>query len=292
MFFAATAAFAQNEIPNPDFENWTTGGIVILGTYENPDGWETINATTYALGIQTVTKTSDPQFVKSGNHALRLETFFFAPLNRPAQGGATTGEINILEETIDGGVPFNLRPSALQGWYQYYPVGTDTATMAILLSKWNTDLGVKDTVGYGLFRTADPVSEYTQFTAELEYFLEDDPDSMIVGLVCSGQFEPGIGSVMYADDLSLIFNPVAVNESAQKRALLFPNPANDVVRFNLPEAARAIVRNTAGQIVLQQILSNSSGEISLIDLPKGLYLVQFFDVDEKHLATSKLSIGR
>jgi len=287
-----TTAFAQNAIPNPDFENWITGGIPIIGTYEDPTGWGTINSTTYVVGIQTVTKATQPQFVKSGNFALRLETYFFAPLNRPAQGGAATADINITEESLEGGVPFNLRPSALQGWYQYYPVGTDTATMAILLSKWNTALGVKDTVAYALLRTSDLVSEYSQFTAELEYFLEDDPDSMIVGFVCSGQFEPGIGSVMYVDDVSLVFEPVSVKASTKERVLLYPNPARDAVRFDLLNAALATVRSISGQIVLQQSLENGAQEITLTSLPEGLYLLQFTDEMGRALAISKLSIVR
>lgn len=283
---------AQNEIPNPDFENWTTGGFPLIGTYENPNGWGTINSTTYVVGIQTVTKATQPQFVKSGNYALRLESYFFAPLNRPAQGGAATADINIANESLEGGVPFNLRPSALQGWYQYYPVGVDTATMAILLSKWNFALGVKDTVGYALLRTSDPIAGYTQFTAELEYFLEEDPDTMIVGFVCSGQFEPGIGSVMYVDDISLAFEPVTVTEFAKNKALLYPNPTREIVRFDVPDAAFITVRNLTGQVVIQQNLQSGQREILLSELTGGLYLVNFEDIHGKFLTSSKISIVR
>jgi hypothetical protein len=283
---------AQNAIPNPDFENWTLGGFPLIGTYEDPNGWGTINSTTYIVGIQTVTKATQPQYVKSGNYALRLETFFFAPLNRPAQGGAATADINIAEETLEGGVPFNLRPSALQGWYQYYPVGVDTATIAILLSKWNFALGVKDTVGYALLRTSDPVAEYTQFSAELEYFMEVDPDTMIVGFVCSGQFAPGIGSVMYVDDVSLVFDPVTVREVARNKPLIYPNPTRDIVRFDVPDAAFMQVRNLTGQVVFQRNIQSGEREISLSALTIGLYIVQFEDAQGKLLATSKISVLR
>jgi hypothetical protein len=292
VLFFPVILLAQNAIPNSDFENWTTGGIPIFGTFEDPNGWNTINSTTYLVGIQTVTKASHPQFVKSGNFALRLETYFFAPLNRPAQGGATTADIDIANESLSGGVPFNLRPSALEGWYQYYPVGVDTATMAILLSKWNFALGVKDTVGYALLRTADPVSVYTQFSAELEYFLEDDPDTMIVGFVCSGQFEPGIGSVMYLDDVSLVFEPVSVTKSASKKPLLYPNPTRELVRFDVPEAVWVTVRSLTGQIVLEQNLLNNNNQISLTTLNEGLYLLQFIDSSGKQIVTSKISLLR
>lgn len=280
----------QNSIPNPDFENWTTGGFPLIGTYEDPDDWSTINSTTYVVGIQTVKKATEPQFVKSGNFALRLETYFFAPLNRPAQGGATTADINIASESLSGGVPFNLRPSALEGWYQYYPVGADTATMAILLSKWNPILGAKDTVGYALYRPTEAVSEYTQFSAQLEYFIADDPDSMIVGFVCSGQFEPGIGSVMYVDDVSLAFEPVSVATSAKQQPVLYPNPAKDVIRFDVPEAVQVVVRNIAGQILIQKNLTNGLHQLDVSSFPQGLYLFQFSDEYGKHLKTTKVSI--
>jgi len=283
-------AMAQNAIPNPDFENWTTGGLPPINSFEDPNGWSTVNSLTYLLGIQTVTKASQPQFVKSGNFALRLETFFVAALNRPVQGGAATADINVADESLSGGVPFNLRPSALEGWYQYYPVGADTATMAILLSKWNSVLGVKDTVGYALYRPTEAVSVYTQFSAELEYFLEDDPDTMIVGFVCSGQFEPGIGSVMYVDDVSLVFEPVSVTKSASKKPLLYPNPTRDFVRFDIPGAVWVIVRNLTGQIVLEQNLLNNNNQIHLSTLNEGLYLLQFIDSGGKQIVTSKISL--
>jgi len=292
ILFLPVTLLAQNSIPNPDFENWTTGGLPPINSFEDPNGWSTVNSLTYLLGIQTVTKASQPQFVKSGNFALRLETYFVAALNRPVQGGAATADINVADESLSGGVPFNLRPSALEGWYQYYPVGVDTATMAILLSKWNFALGVKDTVGYALFRTADPVSVYTQFSAELEYFLEDDPDTMIVGFACSGQFEPGIGSVMYVDDVSLVFEPVSVNQVRKERKLVYPNPARDEVRFDVQEATHVVVRNIAGQVFLKQDLTKGLRLLDVSTWPTGLYLFQFNDVSGKPLATSRVSVLR
>lgn len=230
--------------------------------------------------------------MKSGNHALRLETYFFAPLNRPAQGGATTADINIADESLSGGVPFNLRPSSLEGWYQYYPVGADTATMAILLSKWNPNLGIKDTVGYALFRPTNAVFEYTQFSAQLEYIMENDPDSMIVGFVCSGQFDPGIGSVMYIDDVSLSFEPLSVAFSEKQRPVLYPNPARDVIRFDVPEAVQLVVRNIAGQVLIMQNLTNGMHQLDVSSLPQGLFLFQFNDASGNHLVTSKVSVVR
>lgn len=52
-FFAVCSfvATATAQLPNPGFETWTN-----MGTYENPDGWATLNDLTTMSGIYTATK--------------------------------------------------------------------------------------------------------------------------------------------------------------------------------------------------------------------------------------------
>lgn len=274
----SNALIAQNEIPNPGFEDWETGGGV-FSSYEDPVDWGTLNSSSSILGINTVTKATAPQYVNSGNSALRLETFFIELVNRPAQGTCVTGTINTTTEEIDGGVAYNLRPSTFEGWYQYYPLGADTATLTATFSKWNETLGQREVVGFaGKIITAQ-ADVYTEFIVPVEFFTEENPDTMIVSLVCSSLAEPGIGTVMYIDDLNLTFTTVDVAENTKGKAVIYPNPTKDFINFDVTAAGSMQIRNAAGAVVKSGMILQGQNRWAIENLPVGSYFSEFFDVN-------------
>lgn len=207
--FALTLANseAQNAIPNPGFENWTN-----QGSYDDPDGWGTLNSQTSALGIKTVLKSTS---VHSGSFAINLVTKHITFINQTAPGIA--GSNGVFDQNCScfiGGVPYNLRPDSITGWFKYSPVSTDTASVEITLSKWNGTS--RDVVGSVKFTQSTAVTTYTQFKTKINYSLTTDPDTMVIILLASwtGATSSNNNSSFFVDDLALTFPSTPLSATA------------------------------------------------------------------------------
>jgi hypothetical protein len=287
-------ANGQNAIPNPGFEHWETGGSLL--TYEEPVGWGTSNPETVLFQFQTATKTSVAQFVRSGNLALRLETHYIGALNLAVPGGVATADldINLANQSVEpvGGVAFNLRPSALEGWYQYYPAGPDSARVGMLLSRWNADTQVRDTIATAIFETTEQADSYTQFIAPFEYQSDLDPDTMLLGILCGKVEDAPIGTVMYVDDLDLIYGPVSVANSDVHTIPLYPNPTRGQVRFGQSEAEVAEVFDINGTRLRVIPLQSGQQDFDLSELRAGVFIVKFSMRNGLFIGQSRLVIIR
>jgi hypothetical protein len=285
LIFIMQPLMAQNVLPNAGFENWVNAGG-LFNSYQNPANWGTLNDATSFLGIITVTKATQAQFVKSGNAALRLETYYINLLNRPAQGLCVTGSVNTQTEQVEGGLPYNLRPASFSGWYQYYPVGVDTGSVVAVFTKWNAQTLQRDTVGIAGQWFTEQATQYNNFNVAVEYSSEEAPDTVMVILVSSSQTEPGIGSVMYIDDLNFEFTAATEDLTALPRISVYPNPAIDFISFDAPQAATMQIRNLGGVLVKTFGLFKEN-RVTVDDLPAGIYFSLFLDAAGQPVATSK-----
>jgi Subtilase family/Secretion system C-terminal sorting domain len=76
---------------------------------------------------------------------------------------------------------------------------------------------------------------------------------------------------------SLVTNVTAsLNISYSKEFKVYPNPSTDKFYYELAFGTeKIVVTDVLGKIMLELNLPNSSGEINLIDAPKGIYFVRF-----------------
>ncbi len=201
-------AIAQNEIPNPGFENWSGG---------NPVGWDTSNENILGTNFVTVTQqTSNPH---AGNACARITTvtnniFLVGPVTMP--GMVTLGElfIDFLNQTasITGGVPVSGLPKFLKGFYKYTPSNVDSAFIGIGLTRWNGTSA--DTVGYAYKSFGGVITNWQEFSVPIEYFSPDWPDTMNIVLISSNNVPTAQnnGSTLQVDDLMLEYSGVAVQD--------------------------------------------------------------------------------
>lgn len=281
----------QNAIPNEGFESWDEAGGLFSG-YLEPSGWGTSNSVTNNFGFQTATRAEGNQWVNSGNYALRLETHQAPILNIPVQGGVATSplDIDLINQTVEptGGVPFNLRPTALRGWYQYFPAGSDSARVGLLLRRWNPDSGERDTIGVALFETVDATAGYTIFEAPVQYQSGLDPDTMLIGIICSKVVDPAVGTVMYVGDLELFYDEVTSLTTPEERKItIFPNPSDGSFFCNHPSAVLAEITDTNGRNVAVIASGGDQSAFSIHSL-NGLYLVRFFDRNRELIGYSRI----
>jgi hypothetical protein len=229
LFLIVTGMPGQTVIPNAGFENWTQ-----FSNYSNPTGWDTPNEELMSIpffGFQVVTKSTDHQ--GSGSFSVKLETKHLAFPSMDIPGFMTCGNItvNITSGTfvLSGGVPVVDIPTHLKGFYKYSPKGGDTCVIGIGLTK--TTGGVQDTVGLGYFSTKDTVTDWTPFSAWINYVSSDQPDTMNIIAMSTAQEVMTPGTVLYVDNLYLDYT-VRINEN---------DPAASIQVYNDRETSRLMV---------------------------------------------------
>ncbi len=250
-------AFAQNPIPNPGFENWTGG---------NPDGWQTTNAP----GFTPITQSSNGH---SGSSAMRGEVI-------------NAGGFSILPQAISGadpnkaGFPVSQRYARLTGFYQFNPMGIDSLSVIVLMTKNGQQ------VGSGGFNINNPAPSYTQFTINIQYLTGEVPDTSII-IIAAGLSTGGTpGTVFLIDDLQ--FEGVVGIEDEDENGVVqefalkpnFPNPFNPTtnIEFSIPQSfdVKLMVYNQLGQTVATLVNERlSTGSYSVDwnagDMPSGVY---------------------
>jgi hypothetical protein len=276
LFFTITTVLffnyinAQNAIPNPGFENWTS-----QGSYDNCTGWGTIDASisTFCSCAGTAVKTAVTGEFHSGTLAMKLKTL--SVFGQTAPGIAATGTINTSTQAVDGGVSYNLRPDSIVGWYRYTPSGTDTGSVEITLSKWNTGTNKRDVVAHAKFTQNTSVASYARFAQALTYSLSSAPDTMVVILLSSSTTAAQVNSTMWVDDLDLIFNSttnIATNHLANSLTSVYPNPSKGsfVIETSSTEKQTMQLFDVNGKLVLTQTVIGKTN-IDVSNLAEGVY---------------------
>jgi len=187
--------------------------------------------------------TPSTEIVHSGSKAAKLESYFKVKFAAASlYTGKFGGLVDTKGAKINFGQPFTARPTQLHGFFQYTSakinyVGENTPASANIVKNqtddmcsiyialttevkainntnvntfvnWETDPAV---VAYGELPASDCVttSGWKEFTIDLKYrSLTTKPTHIII--VCSSSkygdyFTGGVGSVMYIDDLSLVY---------------------------------------------------------------------------------------
>ncbi|MCX6252106.1 MAG: PCMD domain-containing protein [Bacteroidetes bacterium] len=191
---------AQTAVPNGSFETWNN-----YSGYSDPQYWDTPNQEISAIpffGTTVVTKSSDHE---DGSYSAKLESkhITLPPMDVP--GFVTLGKLTIdlgtLAYTVTGGWPISDNPTHLKGFYKYLPQGGDSCLIAIGLFK--TVGNARDTIANGYFSTHDVVSDWTPFSAWINYDSIATPDSMNIFALSSAEETAIAGSILYLDNISL-----------------------------------------------------------------------------------------
>jgi hypothetical protein len=152
-----------------------------------------------------------------GTYAAKLTSKSFSPTGTPIfiPGFIGTSVLDIHNQTIHLGKPYTSRPKTFHAYYKYTPVNSDSALIQVMLSKFNTGAGKRDTLAFNKIIVKNPVTSYMQL--EFPVFYRDTtstaPDTLVLVFCasagikfndvfhCTGQ----VGSTMWVDDLRFIF---------------------------------------------------------------------------------------
>jgi len=280
-----TSASGQTIVPNGGFETW-----INHTSYEDPQYWDTPNQELESIpffGTAVVTKSTDHE---EGSYSAKLETkhIFILPLNIPGfiTLGKLTIDLNTLTYSVTGGAPITDNPTHLQGFYKYFPQGGDSCLIGIALYK--TIGNVADTIGYGYFSTHNTVSDWTPFSAWINYDTITTPDTMNIIALSSAQDTAVAGTILYVDSFTLDYTVGIDRQNPQtgikiyqdretKRILLFFD-------FNDPQQTAIALYNMSGQIVKSSqttFVQKQRQVISYDDLSKGIYVLEIIHDNQK-----------
>jgi len=258
-------------IPNAGFENWLN-----MGTYEDPQGWATLNSVSNFGYPVFVTKTTDAY---SGTYAIMLNTVSFIDpfTNAPdSMGGiALTGQMP--GNFIIPGFPFTQRPVDLKGYYKYSPASGDSAFVFVTLTKWDTVSNSQTTIGEGIFFTDIPATSYTGFQIPIIYYSAAAPDSAVIYLFSGGNI-PKPGSELKVDELAFTLPAGTEEWMTSTSVFVFPNPFNlfTIIHFGFTaNHAELNIYNLCGQKVkaINQI-SDDEIKVERENLNSGLYIYE------------------
>lgn len=270
-----TTTAQTSDIPNKTFESWSG---------QNATSWNNLNG----VAPGSCTKATAPADIHGGSAAIILKTL--SVLGNTAPGTAATGTINLLQQTVTGGVPFTDRPDSLTGWYKYAPVGNDAGNIvAILLSADPA----RDTIGIATFFPSGTVGTYTYFKTAFEYRLPDAPTQALFIMASSGASGGQVNTLMYVDDLGVVYNPtVGVDEASADKIAVYPNPVSENLFVNMAgvEDASVSIFDITGKKVAQHSLNEKLNSINVASLANGMYVYQVSNNAKETLKTGKFIV--
>ena len=293
--FIFTIQLKAQEIPNHSFENWTNN---------KPDNWATSNQTIPLLGtFNTVSKeNADPQ---QGSASVKLSVL---SINIPFSGTyrlpglLTLGKLNIdvaaQTASVTGGIPFNVTPEKLTGYYKYYPANNDQCALGWGLTRWAN--GTRDTIGYGLIDTNVILNTWTYFEIPLRYHKPLTPDTMNILFLNSNPLDgrDHTGTNMWIDNLSFVYGNVGiegVSFSEQMCIYAQPNASQLILSsaFTKPENLDISLINMGGTETRRwkRTMAQSTEYLDISNLKPGTYVIRITS-GSRLIDTRKISILR
>ncbi|MBI5539775.1 MAG: T9SS type A sorting domain-containing protein [Bacteroidia bacterium] len=289
--FTQTTLFAQ-QISNAGFEVWEST--------EKATGWDGSNIHTTYLGfpVNVVTTTQDNTNQHSGTYCIKttskqimtgfpvnpgfftLGTFWFTI--SPQNGGAK------------GGIPFVGRPDSLVGYYKGTLMGNDKFTFFFESWKGNHTTSV----GHDTLLIASSTNSYNRFAQKINYSDSSTPDSMNIVISSSDMFTQAnitANSVLYVDDLSLIYGSVSVLDINFNNNFNVYADASDVIvdlKFEKETKTDISIFNYAGQLLYNKTVRSTASQekFSLNNFSKGAFVI-FVTTDSNKKFSQKIIIN-
>ncbi len=284
LFFACSSP-AQDITPNSGFEMWTLKTVPTQ--YLVPDSWDQLNDETNFIGILTCVQSTDAH---SGTFAAKLITkaVQIGPIKDTANGIITTGHlVTVPPYGIYGGVPSHVRPDSIYGWIKYEPTPGDSCQIQLQLFAANND-----TIGEALYQTAQTLTSYTRFSAPVNYYSSDDPDTIRWMLSSSNGYAALPNSTMYVDDIGIVYGTGIHDPPLSDFLSIAPNPAVHTLRIINDQMVNGtlIFYTSSGQRVKEWKLRGANDEIPVNDFSKGTYLVELISEQNEIIAAGKILV--
>lgn len=299
-----TQGFSQ--ISNGDMENWvdsasSTWSTVPTGSgnkyYDlGPSATRTqnffrslnqINDTpTPVTGPLTCWRSSNAH---SGSYAALLRSVTYATTFIP--GFLGTGDVDIMQQTMHLGRQYTAMPDSFSAWYQYAPVGGDSAKFEVVLTHYDALGQISDTVAHGSAVIYSATTGWTNVKFPLIWDMAMAPDTAIIICATSAGYDMEnlfgcvgeIGSQLLVDDIMLWSGHIGIEENqyAHPNVSVFPNPAMDYTTISVTEmdasSLTMMLYDMTGRLILSKPMNGNNMQVDLSTLPYGVYSIVLMD---------------
>lgn len=306
--FLMATSFAQNNVPNNGFEQWTNGSFNSY-VYAHPEGWTTAlvgNFMTEIFGMQvpipmTVAFGEQTSDAHSGNSALKLKAntvgipgydqYSFTCPGIAQLGSAEGFSIPMslilnLMNGVDSTFDFS-DMSSLASLTQLIAPGDACMTTPASVKMWVKYLPTEGDsmtvmaytkmagsyVSMGSFTTGATMAEYTQIEVPF-----DDPLSVCdtIGIIImSGGMNTNQNTELYVDDITLSYN-VGIQNHETVKMRVYPNPATDILYVEPAVEGwyRCQLTDLLGRVVASVGRTAGRTELNVSGLAPGVYMLR------------------
>lgn len=251
---------AQNPVPNPSFENWTSG---------NPDNWLTNNAVGAFVPITQVNTGN------TGSKACKGEVVSFqgsgiAPVLYSSPGGSGNG------------FPVSQTYNNMRFYYKFNPAAAGDEIEAFAVIQDGSGTGV----GSAFLTINTAATIFTQANAPIIAVGPNPANAVItisIGNV-GGSGSPAIGSYFIVDDVSLN-NAASIQENSMAGLdNIYPNPSGNTINIPFHQQSSGVVKikiyDLQGRLMKDLLNENQgAGSYKLVenisDLENGIYQCSF-----------------
>ncbi len=270
--FAVTISSVNAQIPNSGFETWMN-----MGTYENPDGWATLNDYTTAAGVYTAEKGTPGS---PGISYLKLTSKTVGP--SVANGVAVSGVLDPATQQPVSGFAFNQQPASFTGKWQHMIYGTSQGSINVQLTRWDAGTNSRIVVATANKTLTGMAMSWANFTIPFVYTDSQAPDSCIIVMRASGN-NPTDQDYLWVDNLAFTGNVAGIaSQSIFADIAIFPNPTTENFTINLHSKEVQTISyeliSVTGDILFSKNESIKEGQNTLaipaVGLSKGNYLVR------------------
>jgi len=199
-FLIFACAIVHAQIPNSDFENWTSSV-----SYDILDSWDNLNSTTAGSSVYTSEKGTPGATGVAGTYFIKL-TSKTVTGQGVVPGIAVSGKLNITTLKPISGFAFNQRPANLTGNWQYMVFSAKGVINAgyidVQLTRWDASMNMRDTIAGFHYSLPGMKMSWNAFSIPLAYGDSINyPDSCIITLSASST-TPTNKDFLYIDDLA------------------------------------------------------------------------------------------
>ena len=154
---------------------------------------------------------------------------------------------------------------------------TDSTSVKVLLTKWNTSTMLRDTIAYGASYYNAMAHSWFVGSTYLNYQSGDAPDSALI-ILSSSSSSPKNGSYIYLDNLLFTGSVIGINEQSvnQEDVLIYPNPTVESLTVELKNNV-AIAEIAVCDIMGKQVFRTSflkSVTVNTMAWARGTYFIK------------------
>jgi len=260
------------QIPNSGFETWMN-----MGTYENPDGWATLNDYTTGAGVYTAEKGTPGS---PGSFYLKLTSKTVGPT--VANGIAVSGVLDPATQQPVSGFAFNQQPESFTGKWQHMIYGTSQGSINVQLTRWDAGTNSRVIVATANKTLTGMAMSWANFTIPFVYTDAQAPDSCIIVMKASGS-NPTNQDYLWVDNLAFTGNVAGIeSQSIFADLSIFPNPTTENFTVNIHSKEAQTISyeliSVTGDVLYSKNENIVEGQNTLlipaVGLSKGNYLVR------------------